>query len=212
MDYVGNSEMQMLSETCDEDHHYEDKRINFFRLLPALCFPWARPLFCIGSWTVDQDGALRLPNRPFTLQLYQLKNGGVPTNIDRILSYPATDAYYFDLLACHDSRIRHQPNPLSDEDDGRAPVIAPYAEDESPWSCGVDGSLDQISHDNRSKNSNMGRWYTRNIHLAPILGSLTWCSSTGSSTPWASWVSSYHKRRRQWKLSRVTISAWPTSR
>ncbi|RAQ50884.1 hypothetical protein AFGD_003432 [Aspergillus flavus] len=30
------------------------------------------------------------------------------------------DAYYLDLLACHDSRIRHQPNSLSDEDDGRA--------------------------------------------------------------------------------------------
>ena len=47
-------------------------------------------------------------------------NEGIPTNIDRKLTYSATDAYYLDLLSCHDNRIRHQPNSLNDEDDGRA--------------------------------------------------------------------------------------------
>ncbi|KAJ5585282.1 uncharacterized protein N7459_005082 [Penicillium hispanicum] len=32
------------------------------------------------------------------------------------------DAYYLDLLNCHDSRIRHQPNSIIDQDDGRAQI------------------------------------------------------------------------------------------
>jgi hypothetical protein len=49
-----------------------------------------------------------------------LENGQIPTNIPRNLTYSTADAYYLDLLSCHDSRIRYQPNSLSDEDDGRA--------------------------------------------------------------------------------------------
>ncbi|KAB8206342.1 hypothetical protein BDV34DRAFT_212508 [Aspergillus parasiticus] len=121
MDYVGNSEVQMLSETWDEDHHHRDKRINLFRGLSRIMLSLSQiPLPRIGSWTLDPNGALRLSNRPLTLRLHQLENGGIPTNIGRTLTYPAADAYYLDLLACHDSRIRHQPNSLSNEDDGRA--------------------------------------------------------------------------------------------
>ncbi|KAB8225892.1 hypothetical protein BDV33DRAFT_230306 [Aspergillus novoparasiticus] len=121
MDYVGNSEVQMLSETWDEDHHHRDKRTNLFRGLSRIMLSLSQiPLPRIGTWTLDPNGALRLSNRPLTLRLHQLENGGIPTSIGRTLTYPAADAYYLDLLACHDGRIRHQPNSLSDEDDGRA--------------------------------------------------------------------------------------------
>ncbi|KJK61059.1 hypothetical protein P875_00042703 [Aspergillus parasiticus SU-1] len=100
MDYVGNSEVQMLSETWDEDHHHRDKRINLFRGLSRIMLSLSQiPLPRIGSWTLDPNGALRLSNRPLTLRLHQLENGGIPTNIGRTLTYPAADAYYLDLLA-----------------------------------------------------------------------------------------------------------------
>ncbi|KKK16554.1 hypothetical protein AOCH_004573 [Aspergillus ochraceoroseus] len=78
------------------------------------------PLPRIGSWTLDTNGILQLSNRPLTLRLHQLENAGIATNIGRSLTYSTADAYYLDLLSCHDSRIRYQPNSLSDADDGRA--------------------------------------------------------------------------------------------
>ncbi|CEJ59477.1 hypothetical protein PMG11_08102 [Penicillium brasilianum] len=121
MDYVGNPGVQMLSETWDEDRHDQNKRTNLFRGLSRIMLSLSRtPLPRIGSWTLDEDGILRLSNRPLTLRLHQLENGRIPTNISRSLTYSTADAYYLDLLSCHDNRIRYQPNSLSDEDDGRA--------------------------------------------------------------------------------------------
>lgn len=121
MDYVGTAGVQMLSETWDESRHHQEKRTNLFRGLSRIMLSLSRiPLPRIGSWTLDSDGILRLSNRPLTLRLHQLENGRIPTNITRSLTYSTTDAYYLDLLSCHDSRIRYQPNSLSDEDDGRA--------------------------------------------------------------------------------------------
>lgn len=78
------------------------------------------PLPRIGSWTLDTNGVLQLSNRPLWFVYHQLENGGIPTNIDRTMTYPTADAYYLDLLGCHDSRIRYQPNSLFSIDDGRA--------------------------------------------------------------------------------------------
>jgi hypothetical protein len=49
-----------------------------------------------------------------------MENGGILTDINRSATYPTADSYYLDLLACHDSRIRRQPNSVNDEDDARA--------------------------------------------------------------------------------------------
>jgi hypothetical protein len=123
MDYIGNSEVQMLSETWDEDRHKQAKRTNLFRGLSRMMLSLSQiTLPRIGSWTLDSNGALRLSNRPLTLRLHQLENGGIPTNISRSLTYSAADAYYLDLLSYHDSRIRHQPNSISDAEDGRAQI------------------------------------------------------------------------------------------
>lgn len=123
MDYIGNSDVQMLSETWDEHRHQQDKRTNLFKGLSRIMLSLSRvPLPRIGSWTLDSNGALRLSNRPLTLRLHQLENSGISTNISRSLTYSVADAYYLDLLSCHDSRIRNQPNSVSDADDGRAQI------------------------------------------------------------------------------------------
>lgn len=121
MDYIGNSDIQMLSETWDKHRQHHDKRMNLFKGLSRIMLSLSRvPLPRIGSWTLDSNGALRLSNRPLTLRLHQLENGGIPTNINRNSTFSAADTYYLDLLSCHDSRILSQPNSISDADDGRA--------------------------------------------------------------------------------------------
>jgi hypothetical protein len=120
MDYIGNSEVQMLSKTWDENRHQKEKRTNLFKGLSRIMLSLSQiPMPCIGSWTLDDTGVLRFSNRPLTLELHKLENGGVPTHIGRTLTYSAPEAYYRDLLSCHDSRIRYQPNSIHDANDGR---------------------------------------------------------------------------------------------
>jgi hypothetical protein len=121
MDYIEGRGVKMLSETWDKFRDFQGRRTNLFRDLSRIMLSVSQtPLPRIGSWTLDSNGILQLANRPLTLRLHQLENERIPTNIDRSLTYSATDAYYLDLLSCHDSRIRHQPNSLNDESDGRA--------------------------------------------------------------------------------------------
>lgn len=50
MQYVGNAEVRMLSETWDEDRHHKEKRINLYRgLSQILLFMSRTPLPRIGS-------------------------------------------------------------------------------------------------------------------------------------------------------------------
>ncbi|KAL5335569.1 hypothetical protein BJX70DRAFT_313637 [Aspergillus crustosus] len=121
MDYVGDSEVQMLSDSWDDQRDDRTKRTNLFKGLSRVILSLSQvPLPRIGSWTLDPGGVLRLSNRPLTLRLHQLENAHIPSNISRDLTYSSSEAYYHDQLSCHDSRIRHQPNSVSDEDDGRA--------------------------------------------------------------------------------------------
>jgi hypothetical protein len=123
MDYIDEPEVQMLSETWDKLPHHPDRTVNFYRDLSRIMLSLSQhPLPRIGSWTIDSTGVLQLSNRPLTLRLHQLENAGIPTNIGRDLTYPSTDSYYLDILSCHDSHIRHQPNSIHDEEDGRAQV------------------------------------------------------------------------------------------
>lgn len=121
MEYVGSPGVKMLSETWDDERHDRNKRANLFKGLSRVILSLSqKPLPRIGSWTLDSNGVLRLSNRPLTLRIHQLENGSIPTNISRGLTYSTVDAYHQDLLSLHDSRIRNQPNSLSDEEDGRA--------------------------------------------------------------------------------------------
>lgn len=122
MDYI-EAGVQMLSRTWDEFPHQPDKTANFYRDLSRILLSLSQcPLPRIGSWTLDSNGVLRLSNRPLTLDLHQLENAGIPTNISRSMTYPSADSYYLDILSCHDSKIRHQPNSVLCEEDGRAQV------------------------------------------------------------------------------------------
>jgi hypothetical protein len=121
MDYIETADVEMLSETWSSHYQSQDLRVNLFRdlsrIIPSLS---QLPLPCIGSWTIDERGILTLANRPLIHQFQSLENEGIRINIPRTLTYTTADAYYLDLLACHDSRIRDQPNSIVDETDGHA--------------------------------------------------------------------------------------------
>ncbi|KAJ5545521.1 hypothetical protein N7461_007825 [Penicillium sp. DV-2018c] len=123
MDYIDEPGVQMLSQTWHNVPHDPERTINFYRDLSRIMLSLSQiPLPRIGAWTIDSNGVLQFSNRPLTLRLHQLENAGVPTNISRDLTYSSTDSYYLDILSCHDSRIRHQPNSIDDEEDGRDQV------------------------------------------------------------------------------------------
>jgi len=105
---------RMLSESWHTLRNDDNKRTSLVRDIARIMLSLAQVQFPrIGSLTIDDHAIVSLTNRPLTLQLHQLENEAIPTNIPRDLTYATTDAYVLDLLACHDSRIRHQPNSSS---------------------------------------------------------------------------------------------------
>lgn len=119
VDYVQDG--RMLSETWGDLCGDYDRRKMLFRDLSRIMLSLARVQFPrIGSLTMDDRGVVSLTNRPLTLQLHQLENECIPTHIPRYLTYPSTDTYLADLLACHDSRIQHRPNSVLDREDAWA--------------------------------------------------------------------------------------------
>lgn len=121
MDFVDDPGVEILSKTWGQYRHHEDKRDNLIKGLSRIILSLSKtPLPRIGSWTIVSKGTLLLSNRPLTLQLHQLENNGIVTKMPRTSTYPTADAYYLDILSCHDNRIRQQPNSIIDEEDGRA--------------------------------------------------------------------------------------------
>lgn len=123
IEHVG--EGKMLSETWKERRGDQERRFNLFRDLSRIILSLAKlPLPRIGSWTMDNHGILSLANRPLTFQLQQLENLNIPTGIPRDLTYTSAVPYFLDLLACHDNRIRYQPNSIHHQSDGEAQLAA----------------------------------------------------------------------------------------
>ncbi|KAI9742657.1 MAG: hypothetical protein M1818_003798 [Claussenomyces sp. TS43310] len=121
IDYIEENNGKMLSETWEEHRHDKPHRTNLFRDLSRIILSLGRiHLPRIGSFTMDNKGVLALTNRPLTLQLHQLENEGIPTNIARDTTYVTTDAYFLDILACHSNRLVYQPNAVNNEEDCRA--------------------------------------------------------------------------------------------
>jgi hypothetical protein len=57
MDYIGNSDVRMLSETWDEYRHQRDKRTNLLKGFSRIMLSLSRvPLPRTGSWTLDSNG------------------------------------------------------------------------------------------------------------------------------------------------------------
>lgn len=109
----------MLSYTWKERHEEKDLRQNLFQGLSRILLELSRvPLPRIGSFTVDDNGFLRLANRPLLQTVHQLENEQIPVDIPRQLTYTSVDSYVIDTLnGLHDSRLSHQLNGATDERD-----------------------------------------------------------------------------------------------
>ncbi|KNG83006.1 hypothetical protein ANOM_009588 [Aspergillus nomiae NRRL 13137] len=109
----------MLSESWDQGRHNARLRRNCFRSLSNIMLAVTRtPLPRIGSFIVNEKGFLRLSNRPLTLEIHDLENEHIPIDIPRDFTYSTVDAYVNDILAFHESRLRHQLNAVNDVQDG----------------------------------------------------------------------------------------------
>ena len=125
MDYIEEKDGKMLSESWKELRQDRTHRNNLFKGLSRIILSLGRiPLPRIGSFTMNDKGVVSLTNRPLTLLLQQLENESIPTNMNRQLTYTTVEPYLLDLLALHDSRLRHQPNSVNDAADCREQMAA----------------------------------------------------------------------------------------
>ncbi|KKK17786.1 hypothetical protein P175DRAFT_0528544 [Aspergillus ochraceoroseus IBT 24754] len=93
-------------------------RENLFRDLSRILLRISRiPLPRIGSFIIDSDGFLCLSNRPLSIEIENLENEKIPTDIPCCYTYSTVDSYVADMLRVHDSRLRHQPNAVNNLQD-----------------------------------------------------------------------------------------------
>lgn len=108
----------MLSNTWLQSHNNVDLRRNLFRGLSRIMLSLSRiPLPRIGSFTIDRNGYLVLNNRPLTMELHELENEYIPTDLPREYTYSTIESYVADILATHDNRLRYQPNAVNNVQD-----------------------------------------------------------------------------------------------
>ncbi|PYH91223.1 hypothetical protein BO71DRAFT_332716 [Aspergillus ellipticus CBS 707.79] len=118
IEYIDQSRGRMLSESWEEGRHNAKLRENLFRSLSRIIIAATRvsqPK--IGSFTLDDQGCLKLGNRPLTLEIQGLENEHIPVDIPRGLTYSTVDSYVNDMLAFHESRLSNQPNAVNDVQD-----------------------------------------------------------------------------------------------
>ncbi len=111
IDYIEEEDGVMLSRSWEEKRHDKSRRTNLFRDMSRIILSLGRiPLARIGSFTLDNKGVLSLTNRPLTLQLHSLENGGIPTNVTRNDTYTAVEpyliSYHVTITAYDTSQIR----------------------------------------------------------------------------------------------------------
>jgi hypothetical protein len=75
------------------------------------------PLPRIGSFTVLDTGEVTLSGRPLTAALALLEAEEISSEIPPGTTYSSADSYVEDLLHCHETRMRDQPNAAEGEDD-----------------------------------------------------------------------------------------------
>ncbi|KAL8797996.1 MAG: hypothetical protein Q9182_007044 [Xanthomendoza sp. 2 TL-2023] len=123
--YIEKTDGTMLSTTWQHKRSDENLRKNLFRDLSRIILSIGRvPLPRIGSFTIDDNGVLSLTNRPLSIPLHELENGGIPTSIGKQETYTAIEPYTLDLLTCHENRLRYQPNSITNELDARGQMAA----------------------------------------------------------------------------------------
>ncbi|BDD60167.1 hypothetical protein MAP00_005321 [Monascus purpureus] len=121
IEYIEETRGRMLSETWLKGQQATDPvlRANLFRSISQILLSISRiPLPRIGSFVIDNGGYLRLTNRPLTIELQELENEEIPTDISRDYTYSTVDSYAMDMLGIHNNRIRYQPNAINHVADG----------------------------------------------------------------------------------------------
>lgn len=89
-------------------------RNNLFRDLSQIFLSLCRsPLPRIGSLRIDNYGYLQLTNRPLSVDIQQLEDEGISTEIPRDYAYSTVESYVIDILGAHDNRFRQQPNAVN---------------------------------------------------------------------------------------------------
>lgn len=73
---------------------------------------------------MDNEGNISLSNRPLHMLIQDLDNDGISTDIPRDMTYTSTEPFYYDLLNCHDNRMRRQQNSIHDKRDGKRQLLA----------------------------------------------------------------------------------------
>lgn len=135
IEYIDPSRGKMLSETWEEGRHNSKLRMNLFHGLSRIILTLAHtPLPRIGSFVLDEKGYLSLENRPLTADIQQLENEHIPVDMARNTTYSTVDSYVNDILAYHESRLRHQPNGVNSLGDGSYQTSALMVM-RSVWSC-----------------------------------------------------------------------------
>lgn len=112
LEYIEDGEM--LSNTWNDKRTDQRLRSNLFRDLSKIMLSLScKSLPRIGSFTLDDDGFLRLVNRPLTQELQSLENECIPVNIPRNQPFFSVDSYVNSLLSYHDDRLEYQPNAVN---------------------------------------------------------------------------------------------------
>ena len=104
----------MLSNTWMEGRHNLKLQTNLFRDLSQIflnitCVPLPK----IGSFIIDMDGFLCLTNRPLSVEIQQLENEKILTDMPCDYTYSTVDSYVVDILGFHDNRFWYQPNAVN---------------------------------------------------------------------------------------------------
>lgn len=118
IEHIDETQGQMLSKSWETGRMDDGRRRNLFRSLSQVMLSMARVhLPRIGSFLIDNQGYIRLENRPLTLDVQDLENNCIPLGIPRDRIYSTVDAYVDSLLSYHDNRLRYQPNAVNDAGD-----------------------------------------------------------------------------------------------
>lgn len=98
----------MLFNTWNEGQNDPKRRKTFFHDLSRIFLNITQiPLPRVGSFVID------ITNRPLSVEIQQLENENIPTEISRDYTYSTADSYIADILGFHDNRFRYQPNAVN---------------------------------------------------------------------------------------------------
>jgi hypothetical protein len=111
MDYIEPQQGSMLSTKWPSANQHH--RRTLFRSLANILLDLIQvPLPRIGSFRALDNGEVTLSGRPLTAALASLEAQNIPSEIPPLKTYCSADTYIDDLLHCHDTRLRDQPNAV----------------------------------------------------------------------------------------------------